>query len=160
MTCCILAGVRAQQSGTLEGKVSFISGDNVYVTDFGDFRIKTYTKDGSFVSVLGSFGNSPGQFVRPKGIDVDKDGILYAVDAGFENVQMFNSSGQLLMYFGGPYKGPGDMWLPAKVVIDYESVKTFEKFVDPSFRLKYLVWVTNQYGPDKINIYGAVEVKK
>ena len=31
MTCCILAGVRAQQSGTLEGKVSFISGDNVYV---------------------------------------------------------------------------------------------------------------------------------
>jgi DNA-binding beta-propeller fold protein YncE len=137
-----------------------VRGDNVYVTDFGDFRVKTYTKDGGFVSVLGSFGNSPGQFVRPKGIDVDRDRILYAVDAGFENVQMFNRDGQLLMFFGGPYKGPGDMWLPAKVVVDYENVKSFEQFVDPAFRLKYLVWVTNQYGPDKINIYGAVELKK
>lgn len=137
-----------------------VRGDNVYVTDFGDFKVKMYTKKGEFVSSIGSFGNTPGQFVRPKGIDVDRDGILYAVDAGFENIQMFNREGQLLMYFGGPYKGPGDMWLPAKVVIDYDNLKFYQSYVDPGYKLKYLILVTNQYGPDKINVYGAVDIKK
>lgn len=137
-----------------------VSSDRVYVTDFGDFKIKSYTLNGEYISAIGGFGNSIGQFVRPKGIDVDKDGILYAVDAGFENVQMFNKQGQLLMHFGGPYKGPGDMWLPAKVLIDYSDLKYFEPYVDPGFKLKYLIFVTNQYGPDKINVYGAIDIKK
>ena len=137
-----------------------IGTDRVYVTDFGDFKIKSYTLTGTFISAMGSFGNTPGQFVRPKGISVDKDGILYAVDAGFDNVQMFNKQGQMLMFFGGPYKGKGDLWLPAKVQVDYDNLSLFEKFVDPAFKLKYIILVTNQYGPDKINVYGAVEMKK
>jgi len=52
------------------------------------------------------------------------------------------------------------MWLPAKVTVDYEHLKYFQKYVDPGFHLKYLIFVTNQYGPDKINIYGAVDVLK
>lgn len=133
--------------------------NTVYVTDLGDSKIKSYSHTGQYISSYGSFGNSPGQFVRPKGIAVDKKGILYAVDAGFENVQMFNSAGQILMFFGGPYKGPGDMWLPAKVIVDYDHLKFFQKYVDPGFKLNYLIIVSNQYGPDKINIYGAVENK-
>jgi sugar lactone lactonase YvrE len=137
-----------------------VTPDRVYVTDFGDFKIKAYNHKGEFISAVGGFGNSYGQFVRPKGIDVDRDGILYVVDAGFENVQMFNSKGQLLMFFGGPYKGPGDMWLPAKVLVDYDHLSYFEPYVDKDFTLKYLIFVTNQYGPDKINVYGAVNIKK
>ncbi len=134
----------------------FVTDDKVYVTDFGDFRIKEYSPDGKFISAVGSYGANLGQFVRPKGIACDKDQNLFVVDAGFENVQIFNSSSQLLMFFGGPYKGAGDMWLPAKVLIDYDDQKYFSKYVDPNYDLKYLIVVSNQFGPDKINFYGAV----
>ncbi|MCX6273568.1 MAG: hypothetical protein NTU44_20560 [Bacteroidetes bacterium] len=137
-----------------------IANDLVYVTDFGDFKIKSYNLKGQFQTSFGSYGNRLGQFTRPKGIAADRDANLFAVDAAFENVQIFNKEGKLLMFFGGPYKGPGDMWLPAKVVVDYNNLDYFRKFVDPGFRLKYLIMVTNQYGPGKINIYGAVEAKK
>ena len=63
------------------------------------------------------------------------------------------------MSFGGPYKGPGDMWLPAKVIIDYDNTKYFEKYVDKRFKLKYLILVSNNFGTDKINVYGYVEPK-
>lgn len=137
-----------------------VTKDLVYVTDFGDFKVKSYTHNGEFLSAVGGYGNSLGQLVRPKGIAVDRDANLYVVDAGFENVQIFNKNGQLLMFFGGAYKGPGDMYLPAKVMIDYDNLSYFQKYVDPEFKLKYLIFVTNQYGPDKINVYGAVEGKK
>ena len=103
------------------------------------------------------FGKGIGQFVRPKGISVDKDDNLYVVDAGFENVQIFNSNNKLLMFFGGPYNGPGDMWLPAKVHVDYENMQYFKKWVSPEYELSYLIYVANQYGPDKISVYGAVK---
>ncbi|NOZ45211.1 MAG: hypothetical protein GXO79_00360 [Chlorobi bacterium] len=137
----------------------YLANGDLYVSDFGDFKIKKYNLKGEFLSSVGSYGRSLGQFVRPKGIAVDKESNLYVVDAGFENTQIFNKDGQLLMYFGGPYQGPGDMWLPTKVVIDYDNLKYFQKYVDDSFNLKYIIIVSNQYGPDKINIYGAIRFK-
>jgi DNA-binding beta-propeller fold protein YncE len=139
----------------------YITQDIIYVTDFGDFRIKEYDRSGKFIKSIGSYGTGTGQFVRPKGIAVDKNENLFVVDAGFENTQLFNKEGQLLMFFGGPYKGPGDMWLPAKVIVNYDDAKYFRKYVDPGFDVNYLVFVSNQYGPDKINVYAAISpVKK
>lgn len=150
--------IASTEEGHLFQPINITVGDGkVYVTDLGDSKIKSYTLKGEYIRSYGGFGNTPGQFVRPKGIAVDRTGILYAVDAGFENVQLFNSEGQILMFFGGPYKGPGDMWLPAKVILDYDHLQYFQHYVDPAFRLKYIIVVSNQYGPDKINIYGAVE---
>lgn len=132
----------------------------IYVTDFGDFKVKVFTEEGEFLYTIGGLGNDLGKFVRPKGTAVDEENTLYVVDAGFENVQMFNESGQLLMHFGGPYQGPGDMWLPAKVHIEKENIDFFKKWLNPQFELKYLIYVTNQYGPDKVSIYGAVVPKQ
>lgn len=137
----------------------WVTDDRLYVSDFGDFKVKVYTLDGEFVRSVGKYGNGYGMFVRPKGIAVDREGVLYVVDAGFQNVQMFNEQGQLLMFFGGPYQGPGTMYLPAKVTIDYENVDLFQDRVHPGLEAKYLVIVTNQYGPDKITIYARVEPK-
>jgi len=135
----------------------FVTGDEVYITDFGAFIIKVYNHRGEFIRTIGSYGQNPGQFARPKGIAVDKESNLYVVDAGFENTQIFNEDGNLLMHFGGSYKGPGDMWLPAKVALDYNHLRFFEKYVDPGFDLQYLIFITNQYGPDKISVYGYVK---
>jgi DNA-binding beta-propeller fold protein YncE len=136
-----------------------VSGGNIYITDIGDPMIKVFSMNGDFIRSVGSHGNQIGQFVRPKGIAVDNESNLFVVDAAFENVQIFNKEGQLLMFFGGPYEGPGDMYLPAKVTIDYDDLSFFEKYVDPAFRLKYLIFVTNQFGPDKVSVYGRIEPK-
>ncbi len=136
-----------------------LAGGRLYVSDMGDFRVKIYSAEGEFLSSVGGFGNTPGRFVRPKGIAVAPDSNLYVADAGFENVQIFNPGGNLLMFFGGTYRGPGDMWLPAKVIVDTEHLAYFRQYVDPAFQLKYLVFVTNQYGPDKISVYGYLEPK-
>jgi len=138
----------------------FVTHDKVYVSDMGDFNIKIYTHAGKYLSSVGSQGAGLGQFARPKGIAVDAESNLYVVDASFENTQIFNKDGKLLMFFGGTYAGPGGMWLPAKVAIDYDHMRYFQKYLDPSFTMKYLVFVTNQYGPDKVSIYAAVEPAK
>ncbi|MEI7982770.1 MAG: hypothetical protein WCI71_14050, partial [Bacteroidota bacterium] len=114
---------------------------------------------GKYLSTVGGNGSGLGQFARPKGIAVDNDENLYVVDASFENTQIFNKDGHVLLFFGGPYRGPGDMWLPAKVTIDYDNLKYFQKYVDQAFQLNYLIFVTNQYGPDKVNVYGAIRPK-
>lgn len=136
-----------------------MSEDLLYASDMGDYKMKMFTLDGKYVKSLGSYGKNTGQFSRPKGIAVDKESNLYVVDASFENVQIFNDDGRLLMYFGGAYNGPGDMWLPAKVHVNYDNNEYFEKYVDPEYNLKYIIIVTSQYGPDKINIYGAIDSK-
>ncbi len=136
-----------------------IRNGKLYVSDFGDFNVKVYSLEGKYLRTVGSYGRNLGQFVRQKGVAVDKNNNLYVVDAGFENVQIFNEEGKLLMFFGGPYKKPGDMWLPAKVIIDYDNLEYFQKYVYPKFKLNYLIFVTNQYGPDKINVYGFIEEK-
>jgi DNA-binding beta-propeller fold protein YncE len=150
--------VDKSMAGCLFSPTNIWVGDSlVYVTDFGDFKVKKYSLEGEYVESIGSYGQALGQFIRPKGLAVDKESNLFVVDAGFENTQIFNKEGKLLMFFGGNYKGPGDMWLPAKVTIDYNNLEYFRKFVDPEYRLKYVILVTNQFGPDKLNIYGAIE---
>jgi len=134
--------------------------ERLYVSDFGDFNIKQFSMDGAYLGTIGGYGNGPGQFTRPKGIALDRDLLLYVVDAAFENVQIFNRDGNLLMHFGGSYHGAGAMGLPAAVEISYENLSYFLPYVDPSFELKYLIYVTNQYGPAKVNVYGFVKQKK
>ncbi|MBK6966787.1 MAG: hypothetical protein IPH20_23525 [Bacteroidales bacterium] len=152
--------VGVDETGLFSPTNLFVNDSNVFVTDFGDFKVKKYTHDGEFVSSIGTYGQGIGQMARPKGIAVDRESNLYVVDAGFENAQIFNKEGKLLMHFGGSYKGPGDMWLPAKVILDYDNLRFFEKYVDPAYQLKYLILVSNQFGPDKLNIYGAIEPLK
>jgi DNA-binding beta-propeller fold protein YncE len=138
----------------------FVTADRVYVSDFGEFNIKLYDHEGNYIEKIGSYGKALGQFARPKGIAVDKQGIMYVVDAAFENVQMFDKEGNLLMFFGGSYEGPGDMWLPAKIAISYDDNEYFQKYVNDRYTLKYIILVTNNFGPDKVNVYGYIEEKR
>lgn len=133
-----------------------VSANLVYVSDVFGAQVKIYSTDGKYLRSIGGRGDGFGQFARPKGIAVDQDDNLYVVDAAFENVQVFDDQGRLLMFFGGPYTRPGDMSLPAGIAIDYDNLEYFQKYVHPGFTLKYLILVTNQYGPDKISVYGFV----
>ena len=137
----------------------FLANDRVYVSDFGDFKIKIYSLDGEFQKSIGEYGRNYGQFVRPKGISVDRDSNIYVVDAAFENTQVFNNEGELLMFFGGSYNGPGAMGLPAGIAITQELLDYFKPFVHENFELLQLIFVSNQYGPDKVNVYGNIKTR-
>lgn len=155
-----IPGISSGEEGFIRQSTNIaLSHDLLYVSDMGDFNVKKFSSDGAYMGVVGGYGNHPGRFTRPKGVDVDREGNLFVVDAAFENVQIFNGNGDLLMHFGGSYGGPGAMWLPAAVEISYENLSYFQSYVDESFDLKYLIYVTNQYGPAKVNVYGRVEEK-
>ena len=52
---------------------------------------------------------------------IDSQGHLYVVDARFENVQIFDPQGRILMAFGQEGPGDGEFWLPAGVCIDSQD---------------------------------------
>jgi hypothetical protein len=131
---------------------------NLYVNDAFNFRIQKFDAFGAFIRTYGYHSDSPGGFARPKGIAVSRENHLYVVDTAFENAQIFDSeSGQLLLYFGGFGNVPGSMYLPSAMHIDYENLEYFQKYADKDFRLKYLIYVANQYGPHKLQIFGFGE---
>jgi sugar lactone lactonase YvrE len=149
-------GAGGQAPGELAHPTSLALGSDgsVYVSDTTNFRIQQFTADGDFIRAFGSVGTGFGQFARPKGLDVDNEGRVYVVDAAFQNVQIFDEEGRVLMYFGGPGEGRGDMNLPTVVTIDYDNVEYFRKFAAPGFEIEYLVLVANQFGSNKVAVYG------
>jgi len=127
---------------------------SLYVSDTLNARVQRLDREGKGIGVVGSLGRGPGQMVRPKGIAVDRAGRLYVADAATEVVQLFDPEGRLLMALGGPGAGPGEMSLPAKVAVSYEGIEYFAGRAAPGFSIEYLIFVTNQLGPRKINVYG------
>lgn len=127
---------------------------NLYVTDFLNFRVQKFDAKGNFVKVIGELGDFPGAMPRPKGVALDREGHLYAVDVAFELVQIFDEeTATVLMGFGKNSPMAGGNWLPAGIDIDYDNIEFFSQYVDADFRPKYLVYVANQAGSRKLNVY-------
>lgn len=135
----------------------YVAPNAVYVSDQLRGRVNVYALDGAYQRTIGAYGQGFGQFARPRGVAVDRDGIVYVVDAAFQNVQLFDRQGRLLTFIGGPSNNPGSMTLPAKVILDYDHLDRFRRYVAPGLDLKYLILVSNQYGPARINVYGFVQ---
>jgi hypothetical protein len=129
----------------------------LYVSDLGNFCVKQFDADGKLLRIIGRSGDAPGMFARNKGIAVDRQKMLYVIDAAFENGQIFSDDGKVLLYFGDRASGEeGCMILPAGMCIDYDNVEFFRPCVAPGFELEYVVLVANQYGGNKINVYGRI----
>lgn len=148
-------GQQGEPNATLSRptNLAFDSEGHLFVSDIGRFQVVKFDRDGHFLGSIGSLGTASGTFARPKGIAIDRQNHLFVVDAAFDNVQLFNKDGNLLLFFGKGGRGPGDLYLAAQVIVDYDHSKYFEKYVDPSFELQNLVIVSSQFGNDLINIY-------
>lgn len=126
----------------------------LYISDTGNFKITKYTLDGKYVHSLGEVGSALGKFARPKGIALDREGNLYVVDSAFENVQIFNKDGKLLLFFGGAGDSPEHINLPTDIYLDYDNIAYFQKYAEPGFKLEYVIIVASQFGVNKLNIFG------
>jgi hypothetical protein len=77
------------------------------------------------------------------------------VDAAGQMVQMFDDAGQLLMWFGEPnHAARMSLFLPSKVLMDYDDVALFQKYAAPDFKVEHLVIVMNQFGPMPVSVFG------
>jgi len=128
--------------------------NELFISDTGNFRIQKYTLDGKFIRSYGSIGDSVGHFARPKGINVDRSDRLYVVDAAFENVQILNQDGTPLMFFGESGDKRGNINLPTDIIIDYDNLEYFQSYVEPGFKLEYVVLIASQFGVNKVAAFG------
>ncbi len=128
---------------------------NIYVSETMGFRIRKLTPDGKPLLKYGAgIGDGHGQFARPKGLAVDREGRIYSIDAWHSVVQIFNAKAEMLLFFGELGNKPGNLNLPAQIIIDYDNVELFRKFAAPDFEVEYLIIVTSQFGLKMINIFG------
>lgn len=127
---------------------------SIYVTDKVAARITEFDESGVFRRTVGRWGIGIHQFVRPKGITIDKENRIWVVDTAPEVVKIYNPEGRLLLFFGLPGNKPGMMNMPAKVVVDYDNIELFREYAVKGANIEFLVLVTNQYGPHKISVYG------
>ena len=125
----------------------------IFVSETTKGVIKVYNIKGQYLGDVGAPGDRPGFFARPKGIAIDPNGILYVADAQWEIIQLFDPEGRILMAFGGAKPGLDGMGMPSGIAIDRTSLPAFEKYMDKNFQAEYLLFVSNQFGPNKIGVY-------
>lgn len=132
----------------------------IYVSDTGGFAVQVYDAQGKHLRKIGDLGLSPGSFALPKGIGVDREQRLYVADASTGVIQLFDDEGRLLMFFGSPNGDQaGGTYLPAGLAVDYDNVSRYSRYVAPGHEIEYLIYVTNQAGPNKVSVYGFLKQK-
>ena len=139
---------------------------DLYVTDKLKAKVFHFDPSGTLKGTVGRRGDNIDELVRPKGIAVDHENRIWLVDAGVsigasvwstEVVKIYDQQGRLLLFFGRPGNEPGNTNLPAKVILDYKHVDLFKQYAVKGSRIEFLVFVSNQYGKGKVNVYGFGE---
>lgn len=126
----------------------------IYTTNAGSGKIIKLDRDGHILLSFGEMGDIIGKFARPKGIAVDYEDRIYVVDGGLQNVQIFNDKGRLLAFFGDPGLLRGSLNLPVGITVTRDNLDYYQKLAAPGFILEAAILVSNQYGDEKISVYG------
>ena len=96
--------------------------DRLYVADVGNNRVQRFRFEAQGAPVYdgqwGGDGHEPGQFDRPYGLCLDKDGNSYVADFGNHRVQKFDPSGRLIYTLGKFGAQDGEFDSPVAVAVD------------------------------------------
>lgn len=76
-----------------------VRGDEVYVVDTGNKRIRVYDFEGNHLRDLGGGGVLPGQLNEPVGLTLDDTGNLIVADTWNRRVQVLDSTGAYLSHW-------------------------------------------------------------
>ncbi len=96
----------------------------LYVADVKLDQVLVYDADTlKLLRKMGTTGRnheltSPGDFAKPGGMAVDKDGNLYVADTLNDRIEIFDADGQFIRAFGKNGDGPGYFGRPKGVAID------------------------------------------
>jgi DNA-binding beta-propeller fold protein YncE len=112
--------------------------NEVLVNDGLNYLIRQFDPDGRQTRSFGQEGDGPGCFARPKGLAVDSDGHIYVVDNMFDNVQVFDNEGRLLLVIGSTGREEGQFWSPAGIDIVNDTIYIADMFNSRVQLLHYL----------------------
>ena len=70
------------------------------MADFGNDRVQVFGPTASLLGALGGRGSGDGQFLRPAGVAVDRDGTLYVTDHFNDRVERFSGDGRFQAQLG------------------------------------------------------------
>jgi sugar lactone lactonase YvrE len=96
----------------------------LYVADVELDQVLVYDADTlKLLRKIGTTGHkheltTPGDFAKPTGLAVDKDGNLYVADTLNDRIEVFDADGQFIRTFGKNGDGPGYFGRPKGVAID------------------------------------------
>ncbi len=89
----------------------------VSVIDGRNSQIYQYDQAGNLLTIFGGPGSSEGFFQKPVSIAAGQDGLLYILDSGRSNIQVFRPTELTLMvhqasfeYFNGDYDKAAQLW--------------------------------------------------
>jgi len=101
--------------------VAVDSKDHVYVFNRGKHPVMVFDREGGFLTSWGE-----GQFIRPHGITIGPDDMLYCADDDAHAIYKFTLEGKLLMTIGtpgkaAPFQSGKPFNKPTKVAVDWKT---------------------------------------
>jgi DNA-binding beta-propeller fold protein YncE len=105
--------------------VAVDSKDQVYVFNRGKHPVIVFDREGRFLSSWGE-----GQFIRPHGITIGPDDMLYCTDDDAHAIYKFTIEGKLLMTIGtpgkaAPFQSGKPFNRPTNVAVDWETADLY-----------------------------------
>jgi len=96
------------------------SHNNLYVSDTMNARIQVIDPNNQEKEVesFGYRGLNVGNTPRPKGVTVDNDGNVYAVESYYGHLLVYNKQGEFLLPISGKNREIGEFYLPSGVTTD------------------------------------------
>ncbi len=114
------------------------AGADILINDTLNYRVVRVAANGQVGGAFGQEGDGPGAFARPKGLGVDSDGHVWVADGLFDNIQVFEPDGSVLLVIGGRGSGPGEFWSPTGLDFDDDRVLVADTFNNRIQVLRYL----------------------
>jgi len=94
------------------------AGGRLAVCDALNFRVQIFDADLRPQAAFGQNGDGLGDLSRPKGIAIDREGVVFVLEGYFDVIQAFSERGKLLGVFGGSGVTPGRLWLAGGMTLD------------------------------------------
>ncbi len=152
----IISKERVLYLGSLDTEDEFIfswvndiltdSNGNIYACDTKEKRVQVYNKKGKYLYSIGRAGKGPGEFSRPKKLDIDSSGNLIVRDDLNFRISSFNSNGQFISSI--QYQG----FAGSSLEVNHNGNILLD-VINAGQRKSPIVTVYNRYGKI-INTYG------
>lgn len=112
----------------------------LFVADTMNARVVVFEPtSGEMLRQISERGAYVGQMVRPKGVAVDSEGNLYAVESFHDHLLIYDRGGNFLLPIGGTGGGAGDFLLPSGVFVDeFDRIYVADVFNGRVSILQYL----------------------
>jgi len=85
----LLRSIGCVNEGLIQPRGLCVHGQYLYVTEVSGHCVFVFTTNGEFVASFGQKGKKKGDFNRPVGIHVDRDGFVGVIDFYNDRIQFF-----------------------------------------------------------------------